>query len=142
MTEKFEAPKVGEGATYTIWTDSIACTVIAVSKSGKTVTIQEDKATLLNGFNSGEEDALKAYPGGFAMHVEGNQRYSYEPNSEGRTYKVTLRTIKLRKGGHCYAQKGDEVELSYRWKVSGHSTKGRGGDVRFGVRSKHFDYNF
>ncbi len=43
-----QAKPVGDGATYTLWTDSYACTVVAVSPSGKQVTLQRDKATITN----------------------------------------------------------------------------------------------
>lgn len=38
-------PKVGEGVAMQWWSDRHAGTVVAVSPSGKTVTVQRDKAT-------------------------------------------------------------------------------------------------
>ena len=68
--------EVGDGATLCGYSDRDAYTVI--KRTAKTLTIQEDKSTLLNGFESGEKDALVCHPGGFCGHVEGTQRYSYE----------------------------------------------------------------
>lgn len=114
-------PQIGDAATVTTWTDSHACTVIAASP--KRVTLQVDKAVLLNGANSGEPDALTFSPGGFAGHCEGRQRYRYERDPNGRIYKATLR-----KNG--------------QWRLVGIGTQSPGGHVAFGVRVKHFDYNF
>ena len=94
-----------------------------MSPNGKTAWLRQDKATLLNGVTSGEPDALKCYPGGFAAHVEGTQRYEYEPNPEGRLYKVTLRG-------------------NGKWKQVGIGTKSPGGTVTFGKRHEHYDFNF
>jgi len=41
-------PKVGEGATLCYWTDRYAGTVIAVSKNGRTVAVQQDTAKALH----------------------------------------------------------------------------------------------
>jgi hypothetical protein len=116
-------PVVGEGATKHLYSDSHAYTVERVSPSGKTAWIRRDKATLLNGPDSGEPDALKVYPGGFAAHTTGVQRYRYEPDPDGKLVKVTRR------------QNG-------RWKVSGWPTRSPGGVVTFGHRREHYDYNF
>jgi hypothetical protein len=59
---------VGDGATTCGWSDRHAGTVIA--RTAKTMKIQYDKATLLNGPDSGEKDALKFSPGGFVGHTE------------------------------------------------------------------------
>jgi len=94
-------------------------TVIAISPSARVVTIQRDKVTLLNGANSDEPDALVFQAGGFAGHVEGRQRYSYECDPNGFTTKATLR----KDGG--YGMIGSSRS-----------------NVRFGVRGEHYDYNF
>jgi len=114
--------EVGDGATYRTYTDYSAYTVIEVSCNGKTITLREDKATLLNGFNSGEEDALKFTPGGFAGHVSGAQRYKFEPNPDGRVIKASLR-----KNG--------------QWVRTGHPTSSPGCRVTKG-RRQFYDYNF
>lgn len=81
---------VGDGATLCGYSDREAYTVVA--RTAKTLTLQEDKATLLNGFDSGEADALKFTPGGFSGHTDGTQRYAYAANPEGR--KVIARLTK------------------------------------------------
>jgi len=111
-------PAVGDGATIHHYSDSTPQTVIAVSANGKTITLQRDKATLLNGFNSGEPDALTFTPGGFFGHTEGVQRYSYERDLDGPTTKATLR-----KDG--------------TWRVSRSTER-----VTIGARHKYYDYNF
>lgn len=113
-------PKVGDGATICFWSDRAACTITAVSASGKTITLREDKATLLNGFASGEADALEFHAGGFCGHTTGTQRYAYEADPNGLTHKATLR-----KDG--------------AWRLVGHR---RGGFVRIGERDHHHDFNF
>lgn len=62
------APEVGDGMTVCFWTDRRACTVIAVTPSGATVTLQEDHAIRTD--ENGMSDA---------------QSYRYEPNPDGVT---------------------------------------------------------
>ena len=88
--------------------------------------IQRDKVNLLNGPSSGEPDALVSYPGGFAAHIEGVQRWSIEPDPNGKTVEVSRRRMK----------NGD-----YVWVEVGHPTKG-GNRVVFGRRAEHYDFNF
>jgi hypothetical protein len=126
-THEPKAPAVGEGATYHLWSDAHAYTVERVSASGKTAWIRRDKATLLNGANSGEPDALKFSPGGFAGHTSGTQRWAYEPDPEGKLMKVTRRVLKSGK---------------VIWKQAGWRTSSPGGTVSFGHRSEHYDHNF
>lgn len=110
------APVVGLGATHTIWTDSLAGTIVKVSKSGKSLVWQRDIAILLN------KDELKVSVGGFAAHVSGEQKYSYHRNPDGETCKFTLR-----KNG--------------KWYLVG-APCGRGNYLSIGCRSEHYDYNF
>ena len=130
---------VGDGATFTGYSDCHAATIIKVSASGKTITLQQDEATLLNGPNSGEEDALVMTPGGFAGHTEGRQRYSYKPDPNGRIVKATLR--------EWIGEERDEETLEYgevrksRWKMVGNKTNARGGNV-LAKRMEFYDYNF
>ena len=112
-------PIVGGGANVSGHSDVYAYTVVSVAANGRSAVIQEDTATLLNGFNSGEPDALTFTPGGFCGHTSGNQRYNYQPNPE-----APLVTIRLRKDGV--------------WRTPG----AHGQRVRFGERRKHHDYNF
>lgn len=67
-------PKIGEGATLRIWTDCHACTVVKISKSGKVVWIQEDRATVVKGTT-----------------YDGSAEYTYERNPQGRIWRVSLR---------------------------------------------------
>lgn len=120
-------PVKGIAATFTLWTDSYACTVESVSPSGKTITLRRDKAVLLNGANSDAPDKLEFSPGGFCGHVSGTQRYSYEPDPNGELFKATLRT--RRDGSTC-------------WKQVGVGTYERGGSVTLGSRHGHRDFNF
>lgn len=120
-------PVKNMAATVKIWTDSYACTVESVSASGKTITLRRDKAVLLNGVNSDAADKLQCSPGGFAAHVSGTQRYSYEPNPNGELFKATLRT--RRDGSTC-------------WKQVGVGTYQQGGNVYLGIRNENRDINF
>lgn len=82
-------PEVGSGATILMWSDRHAATVIAVSASGKKVTIQEDKATRADG--NGRSDA---------------QSYTFEPDTNGATHEVSLR-----KDGRWKIARSDTVVL-------------------------------
>lgn len=57
-------PTVDMGATLCLWTDRRAATVIAVSQNGKTVTVQEDKATRKdhNGMSDSQTYTYQADP--------------------------------------------------------------------------------
>lgn len=106
--------EVGDGVTVHGWSDSQAYTVIAVSASGRTITIQRDKATRENR----DEDTFAA--GGFMGHTShgpNGQVWSYERDPEGAICKATRR----RDG---------------KWRVS-HSTA----TVTAG-RHEFYDYNF
>src|SRR5512146_212575 len=87
--------EVGDGATYRLYTDSYACTVIAVSKSGKTITLQRDKATLNPSFKP------DFHPGGFAGHVSNQyeQSYTYERDPHGEIKTARLGKFGWRIGG-------------------------------------------
>lgn len=122
-----ETPEVGQGATFCLWTDCHACTVIEVRRNGKEAVLQRDKATLLNGFNSDEPDALTFTPGGFAGHTSGTQRYSYERDPNGQIIRVSRRTLK----------NGEVI-----WKQVGQPTKSPGATATFNGRHEHHDYNF
>lgn len=118
MSEKIYdcEPAVGMGATEHGWSQSYAYTIIAVSASGKTITLQRDKTTLLN------KDELEFHPGGFAAHCSNQhvQRYSYERDPEGVVRKATLRK--------------DGV-----FRMKGHRNSGR---VTINLRREFYDYNF
>ncbi len=120
-------PVVDGPATYTVASDSYACTVVAIDRKGTRVTLRRDKAKLLNGAGSGEPDALKFEPGGFCGHTSGTQRYAYEADPNGETYVVTRRVRKS----------GDVV-----WKSVGYGTSKPGLSAHFLGREEHYDFNY
>lgn len=63
--------QVGDGMTELCWTDRHAFTVIGRSASGKTLTVQQDTATRVDGNGMSE-----------------SQDYAYTPNPDGRKYTV------------------------------------------------------
>ncbi|SKT55468.1 Uncharacterised protein [Mycobacteroides abscessus subsp. massiliense] len=67
-------PAVGTGATIVMWSDRHAATVVEVSESGKTVRVQQDRATRTD--NYGMSDA---------------QSYTYTPNPQAAVQTFTLR---------------------------------------------------
>jgi hypothetical protein len=73
-------PRVGDPATYVVWTDTHACTVIAVSKDGKRATLQRDVATVTN--------AEECRKNGQGWPCE----YDYSRDPNGETYEVSLRS--------------------------------------------------
>ncbi len=103
--------KVGDGVTVHYYTDADAGTVIA--RTEKTLTIQIDKATLLN------KEELTFHVGGFAAHCSNQnvQKYSYERNEEGQVLKVSRR-----KNGEYVVQKSTNLVTA--------------------GRNKFYDYNF
>lgn len=68
-------PVVGMGATILWWTDRQAGTIIEVSSSGKSITVQEDNAKRTD--DLGMSDC---------------QTYEYTPNTDGSTTVFTLRS--------------------------------------------------
>ena len=110
--------KVGDGATYLAYTDRRAYTIIEISKNGRRAKIQRDAVKLLNGPNSGAEDALNVQPGGFCGHTSGVQRWDIQPDPNGEILQVSLR-----KDG--------------RWRVSNNGT-----EIDMGRRYEYYDYNF
>lgn len=65
-------PEVGQKCSYRVWTDVEPCTIVEVSKSGKTVKVQMDKAV----WNRAEWPA---------------QDWQIERDENGRIYTFTLR---------------------------------------------------
>ena len=119
-----DTAKVGDGLTEVGYTDRKACTIVA--RTATTILYQRDKATLLNGANSGEADALVCHPGGFAAHVEGTQRYHIERDPNAGVQKATRRVLK---------------DGTVVWKRSGWPTRSPGGQVVPG-RHEFYDFNF
>ncbi len=114
--------KVGDEATFRVYTDAHAGYIVAVSKSGKRVTFQAGNQKLLNGSGSGEPDALTFTPGGFIGHTEGKQRWSVEADPDGQKTVFTYR--------------GNGV-----WKQVGHRTGSPGCSLKRG-HHPYYDFNF
>ena len=95
FAERYEV-KVGDGVTYHLYSDSQACTV--TKRTAKTITIQEDKATLDPNFKP------EFVVGGFAGHCtnQNEQTYTYESDPNGRT--ITARWSEKR-GAFVYCDK-------------------------------------
>ena len=75
-------PAVGMGATQLSWTDRKAATIIEVSKSGKKVMVQQDKATRkdTNGMSDSQSYVYRRNPNGYT------EEYSLRKN--GRWVRV------------------------------------------------------
>jgi hypothetical protein len=73
-TRTTSTPVVGDEATYSVGSDSYPATVVAVSKSGHRVTLQDANWTVTSG----------------SMH-DGSAQYSYEANPSGPTRVATRR---------------------------------------------------
>ena len=93
VKQEFVEAKVGDGATIVMWTDRHAATVIAVSKSGKSAVIQEDKAIRLG-----------------KMEMSESQQYTFEKNPNGAVHKIQLTNKGWRIGG----QRGTKVLIGVR----------------------------
>lgn len=117
---KLDDAQVGDGVRWIIYSDVEPGYV--KSRTEKTMIVERAGAELLNGFNSGEEDALKFAPGGFAGHTSGEQRYRFYHIEGASTLKFTRRS------------NGD-------WKLAGHPTRSPGMKLYLGI-GKHYDYNF
>lgn len=83
ISQKHREVKVGDGITLRVYTDCHAFTVI--SRTEKTLTIQQDTATLKNDWKP------EIIPGGFAGYCvnQEEQEYDYTPNPNGQI--ITLR---------------------------------------------------
>lgn len=66
LSESFAKPEVGMGATVLSYTDRHAYTIVEVSKSGKTIKIQEDTATRkdANGMSESQDYEFSRNPKG------------------------------------------------------------------------------
>lgn len=109
-------PKVGMGVTELLYSDRHSYTIIKVSPSGKTITIQRDKCTLLN------RDDLEFHVGGFCAHCsnQSQQRWWCGPDPDSDD----IRIASLRKDG--------------TWRLKGCKTAGQ----LIEGRHEFFDYNF
>jgi len=123
----FADSKVGDGATINMYSDSKACTIVAISD--KRITVQYDDVKLLNGAKSGEPDALVFDVGGFSAHCSGRQRWETTPNPEGGKVTYSLRKWNDYKN-----------EPVMRWAPVG-SKRHEGSGLTEG-RHHHYDFNF
>lgn len=87
--------QAGEKVTALHHTDRTAHEILEVRHGGDRLLVRACTATLLNGPRSGEPDALVQYPGGFAAHTSGTQRWDVQsdPHGERRTlsWRPTVR---------------------------------------------------
>lgn len=74
--------QVGDGATYCLWSDRYACTVVA--RTAKTLTLRRDKAKLKDSWKP------EFVVGGFSAHCTNNeeQEWEYEPDPDGELFKA------------------------------------------------------
>ena len=88
--------EVGQGASVHYWSDTVACTIIKVTKT--TITLQRDKATLDPNFKP------EWVSGGFCGHCtnQDEQTYTYERDPNGQTY-----TFHWSKKWQMYGQPND-----------------------------------
>lgn len=110
-------PFVGMKATINGYTDRTPATVVEVSKNGKRIKVQVDKATL----HPDWKPIIRA--GGFAGHCENN--YSQEWIIE-RDFEGAILEYSLRKNG--------------KWVRVGSNQNGQ--TIKLGVARKFHDYNF
>lgn len=87
-------PEVGMGATILSWTDRHAATIVEVSKSGKSIVVQEDNAKRVD--TNGMSDA---------------QNYEHTPNTDAPRITYTLR-----KNGQ-WVRQGDPLKGGGRLRV-------------------------
>lgn len=119
MTERItltpDTAQVGDGATYNMWSDRQAFTIIAVKRNGLQIWIQRDKAVRTN------QDKDTFSPGGFAGHTS---------NPEGQKWDIT--------------PDEDGVVLKANWSAKRNRffVSGPKGTPITAGRHEHYDYNF
>lgn len=114
--------KVGDPATYILYSDRDAGYIVGVLDKGKRVQFQYANATLLNGAGSDHPDKMTFTPGGFCGHTEGDQIYDIVPNPTAPVVEFSLR-----KNG--------------AWKLAGHPMNSPGCSLVPG-HSHWYDFNF
>lgn len=92
-TKTTSAPSIGTAATVQVGSDRYPATVVGVTASGKTVTIQYDSYTRTD--KNGQSEA---------------QEYTYSPNPNGNVSMVRVTRHGWRIGG----QRGTLVVFGYR----------------------------
>jgi len=113
---------VGDDVHWGAGTDTKSGQVVRVTAS--TVHVQRYDTKLLNGPDSGEQDALSFEPGGFVGHTSGAQRHEF-------TLTDSFDSFTLRR-------------TSGRFKLQGTSASGsmRSWGILFHGRKAHYDFNF
>jgi len=120
-----EVTQVGCGVGMASYSDVYCGTIIKRSKDGKRLKVRMGQAKLINGFDSGEPDALTCDVGGFCGHVEGRQRYEMSDDPNGSVYEFSYRP----KSGY-FVQKGSKGPFTGGFRL-----------ILGGMVHKH-DYNF
>lgn len=87
-------PEIGMGVTFSCWTDRHAGTIIAISKSGKSIVVQGDTAIRID--NNGMSDC---------------QQYRYERNPEAPKLKFRITS---REGRKAWRMGSYTAGLGYR----------------------------
>lgn len=123
---------VGLFATVVHHSDRHAYEIL--SRTARKLTMRRLKATLINHMNSDEPDKLVAHPGGFMAHVEGQQRYSYESDPDGRVVSAFAQKRLAKK----FLGRGRDGHEQHEWHVW---FKADGNTVIPGAH-EHYDYNF
>lgn len=137
-TNAFETFVVGDAVNWSEGTDTVAGTVVRVTKTR--VVVRKVETTLLNGVGSGEPDALTFHPGGFAGHTSGTQRYAFG-DMTGEELVFSRRQVHIR-GWDAAAQRTGSVPTTCA-KLQGTSTKGSmssWGRLRHG-HAAFYDFN-
>lgn len=98
MDTPLKIPRIGDGATRILYSDRHACTVVYVSPSGKTVTVQDDRAERID--KNGMSDA---------------QEYIYHQNLAGEktTFRYTKRGYTARGQSLSIGERDEYYDYSY-----------------------------
>lgn len=112
-----QSVQVGDLVNYSVGSDLFPAVVISLTP--KRLKVRTMKATLLNGVNSGEPDALEFSPGGFVGHTSGTQRWDITEDEDG-----TVRAFSWR-------------EKKGQWRMTGFDNS----RLYVGVRH-NYDFNF
>ena len=137
----FDSFAVGDPVHWSAGTDVEPGTVVRLTATR--VIVRAVKATLLNGVNSGEPDALRFYPGGFVGHTSGRQRYEFG-ELEGPEIVFSRRAIVAGKQWCSEARAyvgGYETAIAKMMGTSMRGSMSSWGRLHHG-HQKHYDYNF
>lgn len=74
MNNETKTPEVGMGATYRVWSDRHACTIVEIRKNGSLLVLQRDKAKRTDSNGMSE-----------------SQSYEYSRDPDGELFRVSLR---------------------------------------------------